>query len=228
MCGTLARMAGDDARAKDHFESQYMQTSGAERRRERTVWKWHWVILAPALWTFAGMVLTLMGTLPGASLAVGAFLGVLTAFFALLWAAFLVLRVVVTDRELHVQYGLWGPKIDLAAITECKVIDYDWSRFGGWGIKRDGDGTWAYTLMGESRRVVEVTWQEGGQIKRAVVSSRTPDELVAAIEQARRERAPGAATSTGVRVGASTPDAAVYEEVTQPRDASAATKREGS
>ncbi len=197
--GTVARMTTREEGARDPFEEQYMQGSGVERRRERTIWKWHWALLVPALWTFVGMVLTLAASLPGASLPVGAGLGVVSAFFALLWAALLVLRVVVTDREVHVQYGLWGPKIDLAAITDCKVIDYDWTAFGGWGIKRSAEGTWAYTLMGEGRRVVEITWKESGEVKRAVVSSRTPDELAASINQARGASGSDA-SSTGVRV----------------------------
>ena len=199
-------MATGDSPSKDSFEQRYMQGAGAERRRERTIWKWHWAVLVPALWTFAGMVLTLLARLPGASLPVAGFLGVLTAFLALVWAALLVLRVVVTDREVHVQYGLWGPKIALAAITDCKVVDYDWVRFGGWGIKRDADGTWAYTLMGEGRRVVEITWKENGEVKRAVVSSRTPDELAASINEARGAKGADAA-STGVRVEAAVGEA---------------------
>lgn len=196
-------MATREDRPKDSFEEQYMRGSGVELHRERTVWKKHWFLLVPALWTFVGMVLTLAAKLPGASLPVAALLGVMTAFFALLWAAFLVLRVVVTDREVHVQYGLWGPKIALSAITDCKVVDYDWAAFGGWGIKRNSEGTWAYTLMGESRRVVEITWKENGETKRVVVSSTAPEELASSINQARGASGSDA-SSTGVRVDSAT------------------------
>lgn len=208
-------MATSDEGPDDLFEQGDARSPGAELRREKTVWKWHWIVLAPAIWTFAGMVLTLLAALPGASLAVAAFLGAMTLFFTLLWAAFLVLRVSVSDRAVHVQYGLWGPRIAVAAITGCKVIDYDWKRFGGWGIKRDSEGTWAYTLMGEGKRVVEITWREDGVEKRTVVSSRTPDELAASILQAKAALGGSAAEGTGVRVDAATQPNAVAEEATR-------------
>ncbi len=195
-------MATSDGRPGDLFEDSSTRSSGVEVRREKTVWRWHWIVLLPALWTFGGMVLTLVAAPPGASLAVAAFLGAMTLFFSLLWAAFLVLRVAVTDRSVHVQYGLWGPKIDLATVTDCKVIDYDWKRFGGWGIKRDAEGTWAYTLMGEGPRAVEIAWRDNGIEKRTVVSSRTPDELVASIREAKAALGGSLAEGTGVRVDA--------------------------
>lgn len=211
-------MATPDDRPADLFENASTQASGVELRREKTVWKWHWIVLLPALWTFGGMVLTLLAALPGASLAVAAFLGAMTLFFTLLWAAFLVLRVAVTDRSVHVQYGLWGPKIDLATVTGCKVVDYDWKRFGGWGIKRDSEGTWAYTLMGEGPRAVEIAWREGGVEKRAVVSSRTPDELAASILEAKAALGGSLAEGTGVRVDASSRSSeASGEEVARAR-----------
>lgn len=205
-------MATRDERPGDLFENASTQGSGVEVRREKTVWKWHWIVLLPALWTFGGMVLTLVAALPGASLAVAAFLGAMTLFFALVWAAFLVLRVAVTDRSVHVQYGLWGPKIDLATVTGCKVVDYDWKRFGGWGIKRDAEGTWAYTLMGEGPRAVEIAWREGGVERRVVVSSRTPDELVASILQAKAALGGSLAEGTGVRVDGSSQSSEAREE----------------
>src|SRR5205823_2924497 len=50
-----------------------------------------------------------------------------------------VLRTVVTERAVHVRYGLWGPTIPIEAIASCAVVDYEWTKFGGWGIRRGKD-----------------------------------------------------------------------------------------
>jgi hypothetical protein len=52
-------------------------------------------------------------------------LGVL---LGLLGIAFGVLRTVVTERAVHVRYGLWGPTIPIANIRSCGVVDYQWRR----------------------------------------------------------------------------------------------------
>ncbi len=64
------------------------------------------------------------------------------------------------------------------------------ARHGGWGIRRSIDGSWAYTLAGDSSRVVEIRWREGDKVSKVVVSSRDPELLAAAIQQARAAATP--------------------------------------
>lgn len=111
-----------------------------------------------------------------------------------------VLRTIVTARAVHVKYGLWGPDVPLEAIASCRVVDYDWTEFGGWGIRRGKDGTWAY--VPSSGRVLELRFREGGAMKRVLVGADDPDETARQIERARSQAAdPG--DRVRVDVGAS-------------------------
>lgn len=96
---------------------------------------------------------------------------------------FAVVRTVVTAREVHVKYGLWGPRIPLDAIQSCKVIEYDWTEFGGWGLRRGKDGTWAYVPGGP--RVVELRYVERGVAKRVLFAGDDVDGTARAINRAR-------------------------------------------
>lgn len=175
----------------DEYEARYMQGEGSLLRRERTVWGYHWLLLTPIPFclALAAMILAGVGSrpapLPMALLPLG-----VSALMALLWALFRVLRVHVTDREVHVQYGIFGPRIPVDAILSCQVVDYDWTRYGGWGIRWSHAHGWAYTLAGDSGRVVEVTWREGDASRKIVVSSLAPEALAASIQQAREGARP--------------------------------------
>jgi hypothetical protein len=98
-----------------------------------------------------------------------------------------VIRVTVTSEDVAVQFGLWGPRVALEAIESCRVVAYDWKRFGGWGIKRAWDGTWAYTLS-PSAPVVELRWRDGDTTRAAVFNASDPEAVVAAIQRGREAR----------------------------------------
>lgn len=148
--------------------------------------KFQLALLLPLAWCLGGAIVTFAGLLPGSSAAVGAFLLAMSAFFAFLWTTLSVIRTVVSDREVHVQYGLWGPRVPIEQVRSCRVVDYDWARFGGWGIKRDGEGTWAYVFT--NGKVVELTWQEpDGTEKKVLFSASDPEAIVRAVQQARDE-----------------------------------------
>lgn len=57
-------------------------------------------------------------------------------------------------------------------------------KYGGWGIRYNMDGSWAYTLAGDSKQVVEIVWTERGKTKKLVVSSLTPTALASSIQAA--------------------------------------------
>jgi hypothetical protein len=177
--------------AEDSYEASYMKGAGQLIRREKTIWRLHWLMLLPLplCWATAAMILAGVGTRPAPPV-----MALLPLFSSLLmlfgWVLFRVLRVHVTDREVHIQYGIFGPRIPASAIESCRVIPYEMTRYGGWGIRRGIDGSWAYTLAGDSSQVVEISWREGDKVSKVVVSSRDPEQLAASIQQARATAAP--------------------------------------
>jgi hypothetical protein len=98
-----------------------------------------------------------------------------------------VLRSVVTTRALHVKYGLWGPTIDLEKIRAARVISYPLFKYGGWGIRRALDGSWAYVTPNPGD-VVEIEYDdEHGTSKKVVIGAENATALVAAIQRARQK-----------------------------------------
>lgn len=120
------------------------------------------------------------------------FVGAMIAFglaMMVLGVAVGVLCIVVTKKAVHVKYGLWGPTIPLEAIQSCRVTDYDWTEFGGWGMRRGRNNAWAY--VPKSGPVVEVKYLEDGKTKRVLIGASDAASTAQAIEAAR----------TNVRVG---------------------------
>jgi hypothetical protein len=220
----------DDNRGKggsvDSYEARYMANEGKMLRREKVVWGLHWLLLLPIplCLVLTGMILAGVGSRPAPLFMAILPLG-LSALFSLLWILFRVLRVHVTEKTVHIQYGIFGPQIPVAAITSCRVVDYELSTYGGWGIRYGIDGSWAYSLAGDSGRVVEICWQEGGKQKKVVVSSEDPDALAASILLAQagaapRLRAPSEASSSPL-ASSSEPaeDEALLEEARREKSA---------
>lgn len=172
------------------YESEYMRGQGRVLLRDKVVAKVSLALLAFfALWCGAGAIGSLVAS---AGVGLVLFLVAMSAFFAFLALTLTVVRVVVSEGELYVQYGLWGPRIPIGRIRSCRAVPYDWKEFGGWGIKRSGDGTWAYVTSSRGD-VVEVTYDEGETQKRVLFSASDPRSVVAAVEEARAK--------TGVRIG---------------------------
>lgn len=101
------------------------------------------------------------------------------------WALLNTIRVSVTDAFLHVQYGLWGPKIALSDLIAVDVIEYRATRFGGWGIRMGLRGERAYSMPGAGGKAVQLRYRTSRGERVAVISSAQPDALKAAIEEAR-------------------------------------------
>jgi hypothetical protein len=184
----------------DDYEREHMRRKGQLLLADRTRFRG----LMPTLGTLSGFMLAAsIGTAVGAIvtglwpfwLAAGtvAFGGGLLGSAGVLFS---VLRVAVTTEELHIQYGLVGPRIPIDNIQECEVVDYDAMRYGGYGVKvRSIDGRMerAYTVPTQDNRVVRVVWRQDGATKHAVFSSEQPDAVRSAIHDAIARRAPGGA-----------------------------------
>jgi hypothetical protein len=176
----------------DEFEAKYM-SDGAKvlHRQKRVSRKMTGLLMMPSLWM---LILAIVVPLINASSSkpmsaamvpwFAASMVVASVVSLVLAIAFGVLRFVVTERAVHVKFGLWGPTIPLESIVSCNVVDYDWKQYGGWGIRRGIDGSWAY--VASSGRVVEVRYTEGAKTKKVVLGADDADALARAITEARQ------------------------------------------
>jgi hypothetical protein len=136
---------------------------------------------------------------------------------------FAVLRVVVTERDVLVKYGLWGPTIPLRSVTSCRIVDYDWKRYGGWGIRRGVDGSWAYVASGG--KVVELCFRDGDADKKVLVGAEDPEELARQIQRARTALT-GPRVAVGAGVEAEAADVAAEREAEAAAEAAAEDERQ--
>lgn len=107
-----------------------------------------------------------------------------TALFVPALVAFIRLRTVVTEHEVIVTFrALLRRRFPLAEIASAEARAYRPMReFGGWGIRLGRGGLRAYTMDGNQG--VELRLLNG---RRALIGSRRPNELAAAIVQARSQ-----------------------------------------
>ncbi len=115
------------------------------------------------------------------------------AFVTIAASVLAVLRVAVTSQHVHIQYGVFGPKIALEDIAAAEVVDYEVMRWGGWGIRR---GLWsvvagqkaaiAYSIPGKGGKAVRLTTTNGRVFE---ITSEQPAALCSAILQARAAQA---------------------------------------
>jgi hypothetical protein len=162
----------------DEYERKYMGGSTPLARSRVAVPLWMHVFLG-------GVTLFLLATgvaaLPQTILPL-----LIVPLFALLWLFLMFLRVTVTPEAVHIQYGVFGPRIPMSAITDVRAETYQPIEYGGWGIKHRSGGGWAYSVPGGEGRGILVTYRtKRGRERQVFASSDRPDELVAAIAKAR-------------------------------------------
>lgn len=152
-------MGDDDQRALDEYEARYME-GGASLARSKQRMPW---------WFFALMGFALVAHV-GAMIASASLLGLLTVPLLLMVTLLLShLRLSVTETHVHVQLGLFGPKIPLEAVESVQAIKYSALRFGGWGIRYGGGGAWTYSVPGGNGDAVEIVWTDARGAKRTHV-----------------------------------------------------------
>lgn len=196
----LARRDETGLAAGDAYERKYMKGEGLVlyRDKQRTPWQ------MTALLGGAGLV-SLLPVLMGAP---GAWLGVVLTLpvLFLVWVLMGVLRVTVSQGTVDVQYGLFGPKIPIAAIEAVAPTEYKWTTVGGWGIRRGPGGSWVYNMPGDGGRAVRIEWRDAkGKRKVTLIGSKHHRELAKTIEQARRAL-PAAARQGALSAGEREPD----------------------
>lgn len=181
-------LAVQERGAADPYEQQYMAGRGVVLHRDkRPAPRWMQLLLGST----ALVGVALLFTPAWASALVMIPVGVV------LWALFSVLRVSVSEGAVSIQYGLFGPTIPTTAIESVEAVDYDWKRFGGWGIRLGRDGEWLYNMPGDHGRAVRIVWRDGTKRKVTLVGTPHPEAAVAAIERARRGLPPASAAAAG-------------------------------
>lgn len=163
-------MSDDDlpAQRPDPYEAQYMAAEGGILHERRRMPGWFFALMGVIAVVELGASIAARSVFP-ALLA----LPVLAAVTVLLSH----LRVVLTREHLHVQYGLWGPKVAVQDIVSMRVEPYSMMRYGGFGIRRSLDGYWAYSTPGGNGQalVIEARDGKGGTRKMCVTLDRAAE-----------------------------------------------------
>lgn len=166
------------ARAPDPWEAKYMEDEGGALYHDK--------FPAPPVYHLLFLVPLLIQIIAVIAAHAPLFVPLLTGLpLVLLWLLFAVLRVSVTAKEVHVQYGLFGPKIPVADVERCEAVDYSFQQYGGWGIRYGRDGSTVYNMLGDQGRAVKLVYSKGGASKTVLLSSRDPERLAMAVNQAR-------------------------------------------
>lgn len=171
----LAQIA--PAGSPDLYERKYMPGEGTVLFRDKR----------RAPWQLQSVFLLSLLSFVGATLAAGQPLALIAALPPLLivWLLFAVLRVTVSEGHVNIQYGLFGPKIPITAITKVEATAYDWKRYGGWGIRYAGKREWMYNMPGDGGQAVRISWRDAKGERITAIGSRHAAAIATAIGQAR-------------------------------------------
>ena len=109
----------------------------------------------------------------------GAWLGLLVVPFA--WLVLMTLRVAVSRSDVHVQLGVFGPRIPLADIESVDALPG--GGVLGWRARMTFGPV--YSVPSSARGLVRITYLKSGHRRSVRFSSRDPARMVRAIESAR-------------------------------------------
>lgn len=103
------------------------------------------------------------------------------------WASMMTLRTTVSEENVHVHYGIFGPTIPIEKIQSVEPVEYSWIKYGGWGVRYSiWDNSWAYNMIGDKGRAVELKYDKNGKTRKVLVASNEPVLLADSILQARK------------------------------------------
>lgn len=167
------------ARAPDAYEKSFMGVGEDVVLRDKMSYPWPFHLLM--LLAIIGGAVGVLGS--GAPIAV-ALVPLLVGLLA--WSTITTLRTTVSTENVHVQYGVIGPTIPIDSIERCEAIDYNWWKYGGWGIRYSLlDRSWAYNMLGDGGRGVWIEYRDGKRTKRILIASKAPELVADAINRAR-------------------------------------------
>lgn len=202
----------------DEFERKEMAGVGEVLHRYRAASP-PWLLGLTVVLSSAGLFGSAIATALAGPAMLGAALGLAAGGVAVaglasfLMITFAVGRVAVSEGELDVKLGLWGPKIPIADIASVTVAPSGTNRIG-MGVGNDLQGRTTYRMWGDNARAVHVRLTSG---KTLVLVTKDGDALAGALREAMARRA-----SVKVRVALDEAEEAMEESV----DAPARAKRE--
>ena len=166
----------------DPYESEYMSRDGeiVWRSKLRSNWQVHaftgTVALVGLAWCFAQ-----------ARFGVGIALAVWTLLTGVFFS---VIRASVSTTHVDVHYGLFGPRIPIAAIESAEPVTHEHRGFLRWGISPLGRGEWLHMVPGDEGRAVKITWvARNGQRRVHWIGSHDPEGMASAIHAAKQRAA---------------------------------------
>lgn len=184
----------------DEYERTQMAGAGEVLYRYRvTSPPWLLALAAglPGLGLFGAAIATAAAGAVGASLGFAAGGVALVGLMSIVHLVFAVGRIAVSEGELHVQMGLWGPRIPIRDIASAEAGSIPGRRIG-MGAGYDLTGRMTYRMWGDNAKAVLLTLTSG---KKIALVMKEPDALLAAIRDA-MGRASAAAETPRVRVEA--------------------------
>lgn len=133
--------------------------------------------------TSGGMTgVAITGALDGSAAAIFFLTFGLSALLALfVLVNFANLSVLVDGEGLQLAYGMFRKRFAWQDMLSVEVMPYQWAQYGGWGIRFSTRGRRAWSQL-FVKTGVQVRIREDGDERDYFVSSRHPEELVAALQ----------------------------------------------
>ena len=101
-------------------------------------------------------------------------LGIVVMVFVIV--SFTMLSIAVAFEGIEFRYGLFAKRLRFDQIKSVAVKEYEWLRYGGWGLRFSTGGRRAWNMPFVGTGVV-ITADEGGREREYYITSRNPEEL---------------------------------------------------
>lgn len=95
---------------------------------------------------------------------------------------FTMLAISVAFGGIEFRYGLFAKQLEFDQIRSVQVKDYEWTRYGGWGLRFSTGGRRAWSMPFVKTGVV-IEAEEDGKDREYYVSSRNPEELARVLNE---------------------------------------------
>ena len=95
---------------------------------------------------------------------------------------FTMLSISVASAGIEFRYGLFAKRLRFDQIRSVEAKEYEWLRYGGWGLRWSTGGRRAWN-MPFLRTGVAISAAEGGREREYYVTSRKPEELARVISE---------------------------------------------
>lgn len=95
---------------------------------------------------------------------------------------FTMLSIAVAFEGIEFRYGVLAKRLRFDQMRSAEAKEYEWLRYGGWGLRWSTGGRRAWNMPFLSTGVV-ITVDEGGREREYYVSSHNPEELARVLRE---------------------------------------------